>query len=132
VVDIRKQEMITTIRQIQKKFSVEEFDNKFVSIIKFYLNSKEDLSYYDMRNNLDMEFNTDLNPLIMYIINNMSLSYPDISIYKYIKVIDKIKFQYGSILHLRHETTVNPLSAKKPLETEQRKKTITSKVAKLF
>jgi hypothetical protein len=132
VVDIRKQEMITTIRQIQKKFSVEEFENKFVSIIKFYLNSKEDLSYYDMRNNLDMEFNTDFNPLIMYIINNMSLSYPDISIYKYIKVIDKIKFQYGSILHLRHETTVNPLLTEKPLETGRREKTITNKVAKLF
>jgi hypothetical protein len=109
VVETRKQEIITAIQQIQKKFTVQDFENKFVSTLKHYLNNIESVSYYDMRSQLDMEFNTDMSPLFMYIINTVSLpSYPDISVYKYIKVIEKIKLQFGSTLHIKHEASVNP------------------------
>lgn len=107
MIQARKQEVITTIQEIQKRFSVQDFDNKFVSIIKHYINNSEDVSYYDMRNQLDMDFSIDMNPIFMYIINAMSISYPNIN--AYIKVIDKIKLQYGTILHRRHEAAINPL-----------------------
>lgn len=130
--ETRKQEIITNILDIQKIFSVQEFENKFVAIIKNYLNGSENISYYDMRNQLDMEFNTDMCPLIMYIINSPSFSYPDIIIYKYLKVIDKIKEQYGSILHTEHENAINPLAEKKPLETDHLPKTTSNKITKPF
>lgn len=102
-----EQEIITTIQEIQKRFSIQFFENKFASIIKNYLKNSGDLSYYDMRNQLDMEFKIDMNPIFIYIINGMSMSCPNIN--PYIKVIDKIKLQYGTILHRKHEAAINPL-----------------------
>lgn len=101
-----EQELITTIQEIQKRFSVEDFENKFASRIKRYLKNSKDLSYYDMRNQLDRDFNIDLNPLFIYIINGMSMSCPNIN--PYIKVVDKIKLQYGTSLHRKHEAAINP------------------------
>ncbi|MEN6414833.1 MAG: hypothetical protein ABFC84_19005 [Veillonellales bacterium] len=128
---IKKQEIINSINDIQKTFSVPEFENHFVSIIKNYLNGTENKGYYDMRNQLDMEFNTDMCPVIMYIINSISISYPDVIIYKYIKVIDKIKEQYGNILHSEHENAINPFAQRTSLETVRLDKSNSSKVTKL-
>lgn len=102
-----EQEIITTIQEIQKEFSVQYFESNFASIIKNYLKNSKDLSYYDMRSQLDREFRIDMNPIIIYIINGMSMSYPNIN--PYIKVIDKIKLQYGTVLHRKHEAAINPL-----------------------
>lgn len=105
----RKQEVITTLQEIQKEYTVQNFENQFVSIIKNYLNNWENLSYRDMRSQLDLDFKADMSPLIMYIINNLSIS--DRTVDLYIQAVDRIKQQYGAVLHQRHQTAVYEWSA---------------------
>jgi len=105
--EAREQEVITTIQEIQKRFSAQNFENKFVSTIKDYLNNSEDMGYYDMRSQLDFDFKVDMNPVIMYIINAQSISDSDVD--TYIKVIDNVKSEYSTILHRKHQAAINPL-----------------------
>ncbi len=107
----REQEITASLQVIKKTFSFKKFEHKLVADIKNYLKNSENISYYDMRNQLNWDFNTDMTPIFMYIINTVSIMNPDLT--PYIKVIDKIKFQYGTVLHRIHETAINPVAPEK-------------------
>lgn len=107
MIKAREQEVTTTIQEIQKRFSAKEFENKFSSSITNYLNNSGDENYFDMRSQLDYDFKVDMNPVIMYIINDQSISDPNFD--TYIKVIDDIKSAYSSVLHRKHQNAINPL-----------------------
>lgn len=104
MIQTRKEEVITTLQDIKKSFTVQNFENQFTSIINHYLSNWENLSYRDMRSQLDLNFKVDMNPLIIYIINALSIS--DRNVDSYIKSVDKIKRQYGDILHTRHQAAM--------------------------
>jgi|GEM_PF-2825661 hypothetical protein len=119
MIQTREQEITATIQTIKNFYSPKKFEHKFITVIKNYLKNSDHINYFEMRNQIDLDFNLDMNPIFIYLINNISIINPDIN--PYIKIIDKIRLQYGTILHRVHEAAINPTVAEGSLGTRQLK-----------